>query len=110
MEIDEPIKYIDVKEFKEKGYLQELNRLFLHPLGLAMVVTSLNNGTEFISGIMDAREDPNGMVYDLQSSNKERVYRFVKNASFILNERAKRWPNRSTNNFNNGIETIPFIP
>ena len=29
---------IDVKEFREKGYLQELNRRFLHPLGLALEI------------------------------------------------------------------------
>jgi hypothetical protein len=33
-----PIKRIDIKEFREFGYLQEANRLFLHPLGLALEV------------------------------------------------------------------------
>lgn len=31
-------KRIDIKEFREKGYLQELNRNFLHPLGLALEI------------------------------------------------------------------------
>lgn len=31
-----PIKYISPKEFREEGYLQEVNRRFLHPLGLAI--------------------------------------------------------------------------
>jgi hypothetical protein len=34
----EPRKRMSVKEFREAGYLQELNRRFLHPLGLALEV------------------------------------------------------------------------
>jgi len=30
--------HMDIKEFKERGYLQEVNRKFLHPLGLALEV------------------------------------------------------------------------
>lgn len=30
------MKYLGVDEFREIGYLQELNRTFLHPLGLAL--------------------------------------------------------------------------
>lgn len=32
----EPIKYMDMAEFQEGGYLQEANRQFFHPLGLAL--------------------------------------------------------------------------
>jgi hypothetical protein len=45
------IKKIDIKEFREKGYLQELNRQFLHPLGLALEITINDDGTEIISGV-----------------------------------------------------------
>ena len=34
----EEIKKIEIKEFREKSYLQELNRRFLHPLGLALEI------------------------------------------------------------------------
>lgn len=30
------IKRIDAAEFQAEGYLQEVNRRFLHPLGLAL--------------------------------------------------------------------------
>lgn len=30
------ITYLDMNEFRDGGYLQEANRLFLHPLGLAL--------------------------------------------------------------------------
>lgn len=38
VEIDDNINRIDIKEFRELGYLQEVNRLFFHRLGLALEV------------------------------------------------------------------------
>lgn len=32
----EPIRYMDMQEFQEGGFLQEANRQFFHPLGLAL--------------------------------------------------------------------------
>lgn len=57
------VKYIDIKEFRERGYLQELNRQFLHPLGLALAVRCEEDGTESLQGIWDYRDDPEGMCY-----------------------------------------------
>ena len=57
------IKYMDIKEFRESGYLQELNRRFLHPLGLAMEVTINENGTEQLGGVWDYRDDAEGIMY-----------------------------------------------
>lgn len=34
------ITYMEIDEFREQGYLQEVNRLVLHPAGLALEVTS----------------------------------------------------------------------
>lgn len=34
--MSEPIKYLDMDEFRDGGYLQEVNRRFFHPLGLAL--------------------------------------------------------------------------
>lgn len=91
-----PIKHIDITEFREEGYLQEANRLFFHPLGLALETTVCDNcegtgeepGTnnhcqglarqgqlgeleggcdgrgEWISGVWDYRDDPEGVVMD----------------------------------------------
>ncbi len=57
------INYIDINEFREAGYLQELNRRFLHPLGLALEVVVEEDGTERLGGIWDYRDDPEGMRY-----------------------------------------------
>jgi hypothetical protein len=46
------MKYIDIKEFREKGYLQELNRQFLHPLGLALEVVIHEDGTESLGRVL----------------------------------------------------------
>lgn len=59
----EPIKYIDLGEFRDQGYLQELNRQFLHPLGLAMELRQTANGQWEFGGIWDYRKDVEGLYY-----------------------------------------------
>jgi hypothetical protein len=57
------MKRIDIAEFRDIGYLQEANRRFFHPLGLALEVRVDEAGNETISGVEDCRDDPEGMVY-----------------------------------------------
>ena len=57
-------KYISIKEFVDEGYLQELNRSFLHPLGLALVVNVYDNEIYILNGIRDCRDDPEGIIFD----------------------------------------------
>jgi hypothetical protein len=83
------INKIDIKEFREKGYLQELNRQFLHPLGLALAVSVNENGEEMLDGIWDYREDDEGIIYDLKNSNDERIKKFIINKYNIENESIK---------------------
>ena len=59
------MKYMPIEEFKERGYLQEANRLFFHPIGLALVASS-NDKLDIpmeLCGIQDCRDDPEGMVF-----------------------------------------------
>lgn len=57
-------KYIDIKEFVADGYLQELNRQFLHPLGLALEVKrDRKTGEMAIGGVWDSRDDSEGFVF-----------------------------------------------
>jgi len=68
-----PKKYMPIEEFSRDGYLQEVNRRFLHPLGLALEVTVEADGTERISGIWDCREDSAGIAFaavDLEKVRK----------------------------------------
>jgi len=52
-------------EFQQRGYLQEVNRQFLHPLGLALMVSvGESSGLVEAWGIVDYRHDPEGIVFD----------------------------------------------
>jgi hypothetical protein len=57
------VERIDIAEFREVGYLQELNRRFLHPLGLALEVVVDKDGSERFGGVWDYRDDPEGIHY-----------------------------------------------
>jgi len=58
-------KRMDIKEFREKGYLQEANRLFFHPLGLALEgIIDEENGEMKLGGIWDSRDDPEGILFE----------------------------------------------
>jgi molecular chaperone GrpE len=95
METKKEIKKIDIKEFRESGYLQEINRRFLHPLGLALEV-SLDENNEFISGVWDYREDEEGIYYDITNSDSDRKQRFLKNKNFIDNQFKERLEKRKS--------------
>jgi len=61
--MDQP-KRIDIKEFRELGFLQEVNRLFFHPRGLALeVIVDLETGQESLGGVWDYRDDPEGIFF-----------------------------------------------
>ena len=73
----EKIKYMDLNEFRDQGYLQEVNRKFFHPLGLALDICINDEGkVEKFGGIWDARDDPEGFRFDekmLSVDKKETV-------------------------------------
>lgn len=82
------VKYIDIKEFRERGYLQEANRWFFHPLGLALEVTTHEDGTESLSGVWDYRDDPEGIIYSVDYGPDE------EKAAYIFREWNQRAENR----------------
>ena len=55
--------YIDLNQFIDEGYLQEVNRQFFHPLGLALCVVVEADGSSKIDGILDYRSDPEGIAF-----------------------------------------------
>jgi hypothetical protein len=58
-------KRISIKEFRDEGYLQEANRLFFHPLGLALeVIIDEESGETKLGGVWDSRHDPEGILFD----------------------------------------------
>ena len=102
------IKKIDIKEFRESGYLQEANRRFFHPLGLAIEVTKEGDG-DFISGICDYRDDIEGVYYDINNSDEERKSKFKKNKDFIDKQLKIKLSNRKSK-LGFGIEPIKESP
>lgn len=61
--MSDDIKRINIKEFRERGYLQEVNRRFFHPLGMALEVVIEDDGTWKLGGVWDYRDDPEGMIF-----------------------------------------------
>ena len=57
------IKRANIKELREMGLIHELNRLFLHPMGLALEDVISDNGEEKLGGIWDYRDDPEGILF-----------------------------------------------
>jgi hypothetical protein len=58
------IKRMSIKGFREMGLLVELNRIFLHPLGLALeVIVDDETGEEKLGGIWNYQDDPEGILY-----------------------------------------------
>jgi len=55
--------YMNINEFVERGFLQEVNRGFFHRLGLALEVTTDDEGNSHISGIWDYRDDLEGVLF-----------------------------------------------
>jgi hypothetical protein len=107
--MEEEMKMLPIKEFREKGYLQELNRRFLHPLGLALVVSiDDDTGEEYIDGVWDCIDDPEGILYGLADSDPDRINKFTQNKNFIDDELTKRLATR-TELMSSNIEPIPEI-
>ena len=128
------INYMDIKEFREKGYLQEANRRFFHPLGLALYIEQndgnrfkvffyylkialkhlFNTETEIIAGVWDYREDPEGNIFDYKNSDNERIKNSIKKSNYIDGEIRTRIEIRTalfgyTNVFS-GSEIEPINP
>jgi hypothetical protein len=77
---------MNIKEFRELGYLQEINRTFLHPLGLALEIVQNEDGSEELGGIWDFREDEEGIYFDIENSDIGRQRTFNKKKNFIDSE------------------------
>jgi len=61
---DDGVKRLDMAVFRDLGLLQEANRLFFHPLGLALEWTAGDETTPAgITGVWDYRDDPEGMMF-----------------------------------------------
>jgi len=76
------VRYIDPIEFQGRGYLQEINRLFLHPLGMALEIQKAESGVWEFRGVWDCRDDPEGIAFDDEPS--------AERAAMVEAERAEK--------------------
>jgi hypothetical protein len=60
-------KWMNLQEFVDSGFLQEANRQFFHPLGLALavefVVKDGDHEITGLAGIRDSRDDIEGYAF-----------------------------------------------
>jgi len=80
------IREMPIKEFLEQGYLQEANRLFFHPLGLALAIHIDDDGVHSLSSVWDCRETEGGTYFG-EDVSKEK-------ADFVEGQRQSRAPGR----------------
>lgn len=84
------IKYMSLKEFRDRGLLQEINRQFLHPLGLAFAVGVSNETDDVIfGGIWDYRDKPGGILFDEKLSLNHRAEQYVSELRLKNQEKRK---------------------
>lgn len=89
------IKRMDLNEFRDQGFLQEVNRRFFHPLGLALQLIVDDTGKVIsFGGIRDFRDDPEGLIFSDEDFNaiefgqkKERIDYLLCGKAQIRNER-----------------------
>ena len=63
-DLSSEIKTMSIAEFWQQGFLQELNRQFLHPLGIALSIYINPDSDEVEFGeIWDYRDDPEGLMF-----------------------------------------------
>jgi len=82
-------KRMDLQEFKDGGFLQEVNRQFFHPLGLALEIYEENGEVVKLGGIWDYRDDEEGLLFDIQNRSEEEQQRFKENYLNVLKEMKK---------------------
>jgi hypothetical protein len=73
--MSDDIKRMPIKEFRDLGFIQEINRQLLHPCGLALeVIVDLETGEEKLGGVWDYRDDPEGIRFlEIDEDKKRRV-------------------------------------
>ncbi len=76
-------KKLNIKEFRDMGLLQEVNRLFFHPLGLALSVSADDNDEFKLDEIWDYRDDPEGIIFDYANRDDESIKEAVAKANKV---------------------------
>lgn len=98
-EVAPDIKYMDLSEFRGAGYLQEVNRTFFHPLGLALEMVEGDDGNLVFGGVWDYRDDPEGMAFGDGMIDPEKYER--------ISEEYQRRVKARRSTFGSVVQSIP---
>lgn len=82
------IKTMNLDEFVKLGLLQEVNRRFFHPMGLALSVVSEMDRSKCVFGdIWDYRDDPEGIIFGDEVSRDEEFKQKAETIDKMLEEK-----------------------
>jgi hypothetical protein len=101
--------FMDPAQFRDEGWLLEVNRLFFHPRGLALAMSfskGRKRATGFV-GVLDARSDPEGYVFEpdqFEPDDRAKAKAIEAIRKSKLEARSK-WGTAK-----NGIQAIPRVP
>lgn len=85
------IKRMSIEEFVDQGFLQEVNRRFLHLAGLALEVHVDDDGVHTLKGIWDYRDDEEGIGFAEGVCTQTKVDRVDKEMERHLDARIALW-------------------
>lgn len=94
---------MSVKDFVEIGLLQEVNRQFLHPMGLALEVVIDDDGTYKFGEIWDYRDDEEGMLFGKDITSKKEFAEKARRVSEMFYDKAFK----RIDKFGNHIQQVP---
>jgi len=82
--------YITIEEFISFGLLQEVNRIFFHPIGMSMDAHIDNDpALSYIKGVLDCRDDPTGLAFERGYISQEKIDNVGKLHLSKVDERCK---------------------
>jgi hypothetical protein len=84
------VRHLPVAEFRQTGFLQEVNRQFLHPLGLALSVELAPDGSERLGAIWDCRDDPEGIRFVPSAVDPDKARRVAEQRERLAGSRQAR--------------------
>lgn len=70
------MKYMTAVDFRNEGFLQEVNRQFFHPLGLALALdvdSGIDDEGYLRVQVWDERDDPEGWFFGKNEMSKEKA-------------------------------------
>ncbi len=84
------MKYLSAEEAAELGVLLEVNRLLLHPRGLALEAMRGSRDPRAFR-IQDHRDDPEGVIFGDDGDELERLEKSLRFAKLVLWARQSRF-------------------